>query len=672
MKKHLLLIIFLLFFVGWQVQAQTDNEISQIEQTIAEGNLSDEEIFDSYNGLMWDSHYQGKQEQALSCFNKGIAFAREKKNIDWEAAFLVGMGFIYHEWGENDIALTYFDNSIKLLDGKGIYYREAYAYQGRGCYFRNLNNYERSMEDFLKALEINEKDRARDKAAKEDYSGTYRVEVSILNNMAVIFANQFNNEKCLEYQLQIKKIMDDNPTTDFRNWKYVVPNNIASLLIDLDRYEEAFPLIEEAYKLAAEIEHLDFMVSGLIRYAVYYAWAGKPKLRLQYALEALQVAEKSDVPRIINKAEAVLIKAYFALRDYKKALYYANRMLLRLGDDDDDNEGNWKQLQFVYGDLALIHAALGKPDEAENYMDKFVAIVAKLSDKNQQNALEEMQVKYEVEKKEQAHQAEISRHETRQAIFIGSLLFTALLIALLIYIVALRNKRNRELAEMNATKDKFFSIISHDLKNPAIAQRDALQLLLDNSDKWDKDALANYYGKLLKSADSQVILLYNMLNWAYLQTGKMPFMPNPFNLKAALKSDIALIQNMAEQKGVTFNINIPEQTTITGDDNMLTIVIRNLLTNAVKFTTAGGTVTLDIAPIGSGFTISISDTGTGMTPEQLQNLFCLDAKRSTTGTAGEQGSGLGLIVCKELVEKHGSTLNVDSERGMGSRFWFEI
>jgi signal transduction histidine kinase len=247
------------------------------------------------------------------------------------------------------------------------------------------------------------------------------------------------------------------------------------------------------------------------------------------------------------------------------------------------------------------------------------------------------------------------------------------------YFLRLRTRRNHELAEMNATKDKFFSIISHDLKNPAIAQREALQLLLNNSDKWNTASLTNYYQKLLKSADNQVDLLYNLLNWAQVQTGRMPYIPLPFDFAAALQSDLGLIGNMAEFKSIQFNVQIPKTALVSGDENMLVAVVRNLLTNAIKFTAQDGEVTLEInactdeksfAP--TKHTVSVADTGTGMTSEQMQNLFRIDVHRSHKGTSGEQGSGLGLIVCKELLQKHGSTLFIESKPGKGSRFWFTI
>ena len=133
---------------------------------------------------------------------------------------------------------------------------------------------------------------------------------------------------------------------------------------------------------------------------------------------------------------------------------------------------------------------------------------------------------------------------------------------------------------------------------------------------------------------------------------------------------------MAEKKDITLAVNIPDDADITGDGAMLSVVVRNLLTNAVKFTAPTGTVTLDVSLNNTEdvrkYTVSVSDTGIGMNAEQISKLFRLDSAHSRKGTAGEQGSGLGLIVCRELIEKHGSELYVESEEGKGSKFWFEV
>jgi signal transduction histidine kinase len=151
---------------------------------------------------------------------------------------------------------------------------------------------------------------------------------------------------------------------------------------------------------------------------------------------------------------------------------------------------------------------------------------------------------------------------------------------------------------------------------------------------------------------------------------------------------------MAENKGVAFTATIPGDALVTADGNMMATVVRNLLTNAVKYTPAGGTVALTVTPVAYNVTttddtspasasgnehehsrryvITVSDTGTGMSREQISNLFRLDSSRSQPGTAGEPGTGLGLIVCRDLLDKHGATLHIESEPGKGSRFWFEL
>jgi signal transduction histidine kinase len=261
----------------------------------------------------------------------------------------------------------------------------------------------------------------------------------------------------------------------------------------------------------------------------------------------------------------------------------------------------------------------------------------------------------------------------------------------------LRNRRNHALTErthalteMNATKDKFFNIISHDMKNPALLQRDSLKLLLENASVWDIAQIKAYYKELLKSAEGQVDLIYNLLSWSQIQTDRIAYTPAPFML-SELVSGLSLIRNMAESKGITLDVRLPSEAVVTGDINILSTVVRNLLTNAIKFTNRGGTVALigemggngeigEIGEIGeageivvsSKFSISVSDTGIGMTDDQIANLFRLDRQRPIKGTAGEQGTGLGLIVCKELLEKHGSALCVESTPDIGSRFWFTL
>jgi signal transduction histidine kinase len=348
----------------------------------------------------------------------------------------------------------------------------------------------------------------------------------------------------------------------------------------------------------------------------------------------------------------------------------------------------------LYEILSKACSHQGNSTKAGEYFDKHKALQASWSTKNYQSAMREMEVKYETGKKElqiERQQNLISRQNMQRRLLACGVAVCLIILALLWRLLRLRTRHNRDLAEMNLTKDKFFSIISHDLKNPALSQRDVLQVLVKNARSWDADTLADYHNELLKSAEGQIELIYNLLSWSKLQTGRMAFTPETFML-SDLFPNLTLIRNMAEHKNITLTVRIPEHALVTGDINILSTVVRNLLTNAVKFTPPGGQVTLEASPFDhgrgkgkacltptdpKGYTISVSDTGIGMTCEQVEtlrtaSLSLLGSARSRQGTASEQGSGLGLIVCLELLEKHGSELHVESEEGKGSRFWFEI
>ncbi|MCL2434569.1 MAG: HAMP domain-containing histidine kinase [Lentimicrobiaceae bacterium] len=197
---------------------------------------------------------------------------------------------------------------------------------------------------------------------------------------------------------------------------------------------------------------------------------------------------------------------------------------------------------------------------------------------------------------------------------------------------------------------------------------------------WDTGTLSNSIRHLLKSANGILELLHNLLTWAQIQTGRRSFIPLSFNLVSELHPDLEIIRNMAIQKDIAFEALMPEDAVITGDKDMLITVVRNLLTNAVKFTAQGGMVTLDISPCRDGarpvsttrYIVSVSDTGAGIATEQIPNLFRIDNQRSAYSATNETGAGLGLIVCSEFLKKHGSKLHIESEEGKGSKFWFEL
>ncbi|MDL2322675.1 tetratricopeptide repeat-containing sensor histidine kinase [Bacteroidales bacterium OttesenSCG-928-A17] len=485
--------------------------------------------------------------------------------------------------------------------------------------------------------------------------------------MGSLHTHNQNNESAIEC---IKKGLAINRQLDNIRMIIWALNSLCNLHIDLDRIEEAQNYIEEANSLCEQVDRISFKIDCWIAMALVHKKKKEWNKAIERLNSALTESEKNEFSEFISLCLLHLGDTYL---ESGKSLLQAEKYLLRCVSENEKND-RLEDIMLAYDKLYALHKT-HNPALALDFLKKSTDLFKQLQKEETKNQLNNFHIQYQTAEKEleiERQQHVIKQQNLHRFILLSGFIVCFVILILLWYVLTLRTKRNRVLAEMNATKDQFFSIISHDLKNPAIAQREALQMLIDYSSKWDSESLSEYYNELLKSADSQVELLYNLLNWAQVQTGRMPYCPNSFDLTSELASDISLINNMAKNKGILLNIDIPEKTILTADRNMLTTIIRNLLTNAVKFTNEGDTVSLHIEEEEDKYTFTVCDTGIGMTPEQLRNLFLINRHQSHKGTSGEQGNGLGLIVCKELIEKHGSSLHVESETGKGSCFRFSI
>ncbi len=227
---------------------------------------------------------------------------------------------------------------------------------------------------------------------------------------------------------------------------------------------------------------------------------------------------------------------------------------------------------------------------------------------------------------------------------------------------------NAQLQELNVDKDTFFSIIAHDLKNPLIAFLSFADLL-ERIDKYDADKRQAFVRQFRVMADHLFALLDNLLTWARSQQGRIPYAPRTLPLDALATPAFDLASAHATEKQVRLINAIPHGLSVFADMDMLETVIRNLLNNAIKFTPTGGSVTISAQPTERGdVEVSVSDTGVGIPEHIVAHLFQLGSKIKQTGTSGEKGTGLGLILCKEFVERHGGSIRCESAIGTGSVF----
>ncbi len=233
-------------------------------------------------------------------------------------------------------------------------------------------------------------------------------------------------------------------------------------------------------------------------------------------------------------------------------------------------------------------------------------------------------------------------------------------------------KKNQELAELNAAKDKFFSIIAHDLRSPFQGLLGYSKILSTQYNELPEEERLLIIQRLETLSQYSIKLLDNLLEWAAIQTGQLNLKLEEFNLLDEMYQTLLIIRQTAENKGIRFNYRIDDSIMINADKNMLSTILRNLSFNAIKFTHPGGTVDLIVTQSGSYIQFSIADNGVGIDKNDLPNLFRTDSTFRRKGTADELGTGLGLLLCKEMIEKHGSEIQVESKIGEGSTFSFRI
>ena len=228
------------------------------------------------------------------------------------------------------------------------------------------------------------------------------------------------------------------------------------------------------------------------------------------------------------------------------------------------------------------------------------------------------------------------------------------------------------LRDANAMQETFFSVVAHDLRSPLSIVSGFLELLELGYDRYDERSRKQYIHQSLAAARRLGDLLEDLLVWSRVQRGKMPYQPEQSDLFLLADETVMLLEGNAQKKQIALRLTMQENTPVYGDPQMIKTIIRNLVSNAIKFTPSGGIITVSSASVGSQEEITIADTGVGMSHEDVQKLFRIEFASSKPGTDKESGTGFGLLLCKEFVEKNGGTIAVESEVGAGSRFRFTL
>lgn len=605
------------------------------------------------------------QKQALIIINENKLYKEASPVYSNIASALFRKGLYSEALINNDSALSYAERYKQHLQaGKSrsnianIYYK--------------MGNYTRALEYYLQGLKIQEQEKGNNIDIATD-----------LSNIANVYVRLGDYNNALDYNGRALVI---NRAANAKN--HIVGNLTTNAIIYNERklYDSSLIALNEAYTIATEVknEYLQNLLKGNMAEA--YMKKGDLSKALALYQESLIISEKLQDAEGVGVCKAGIGEVLFKQGNTTGAISYLKDALGIM-----QQIGVKEQARDISGKLADIYEHSGDFSNALTYFKINQSLRDSLSSDEAKNKAEQMVFNYEIEKK----QREIEMLEKDKALAIAKannkniLLFAAFLGIVLAAIIAMMFFRNAQrerrrqaeilaqkeeietqaerLKELNDFKDVTFSVLSHDLRSPVNALTGTMMML--DEKLMTPDEFSMHKNELNNKLQSVSLLLENMLYWAQSRMkGEQKLDIEKLNMKRKALKTIAVLKDAALQKSITLTHNIPEELTAYGDANQIDIVFRNLVSNAIKFTPDGGTITISGYESGNTTQVSFTDTGVGMTDEQLSKLFSELTLNSTRGTGGEKGTGLGLQLCYEFIKKNGGDIVVSSTPGKGSTF----
>ncbi|MFI8603879.1 ATP-binding protein [Cellulophaga baltica] len=543
------------------------------------------------------------------------------------------------------------------------------AYNIKAIYKTYVNDYEGAYEQYQNALLLCE----NNKHPLE--------ETKLYSNLATLFSVLGDNDESIKIYIKALAITD---RLEDKFWVGVVKSNLGFLYNKTHQFDKAITFLDESIQIFTEVDRKEWLAYAYLTKANILLNINETKEALRY----LDLSKGLQKNLIDEKLKQDLLLGYTKYHQQINELEKSEELAKEGYLSSIENQN-----QILIANFSEILYQLNKEKdnqkEALFYLEKFKNITDSTALQSKQNALALLNAKTNFQKQQNDLKLENQRTIKQQKTYIIFSLFIVFLVILIAYYGYRNNNTitnlNHQLEEKtvtleqsektlkyaNETQEKLFSIISHDLKSPINALKNLL-LLIKNGDIGPKDFL-NFVPKLYSDVDAMSFTLNNLLTWSKSQMNGFVNNPISFQIHEKINSSIQLLQENANQKKITLINKVPVSAEIYCDVNQFNLIVRNLVTNGIKFTPTGGEIHIHAAEKKQFWEISIKDNGVGITPEVLKKLFKPDsALQSTYGTNKEKGTGLGLLLCKEMVEKNGGKIFVKSTNEEGSTFYFTM
>ncbi len=587
------------------------------------------------------------------------------------------MAYVYLQMGNYPKAIEFFYDSRNIALEFNDIRHVIECLQMMGVIYQMQGNYPKSTEDLQSALLIAEEINDRNFIA------------DIYTNLGIVYMKQNNNLLAKESYLKAQTIYEERKNNIKLGSLY---NNLGKIYEDENNLSKA----KELYSMALQIEELEENKFGkmlsLNNFGSLYKKQSKYIAALDYYEQSLQLSKETGSKNVMSETYLKMAEIFFDMGKLDKALEFTEKSLSIAND-----MGILEYQKIGYGQLSKIHAATNNFKKAYESHTLF----KKLNDSifNEQNIKEavslEYRYKYEKEKQKQElarYEEDIIKEEQQKRIKVilystitGLILLAILLLGALYSYFDKRKtnielikqkkeieKKSNELITSNATKDKLFSIIVNDLQDPFNNITNLSSLMARETAELDPDVLSDFLKSIHKSANFANELLGNLTEWAKSQTNKLEAERDRTTIKNIFIFANYSIERIANNKEITLNFSFDKNIDLYVDKNMINTILRNLITNAVKYSYRGGSVNVNAEYNDSEVIISVTDYGVGIDKERVSKLFQITEKIASPGTENEQGAGLGLLLCREFIERLGGKISVQSDIGKGSKFCFTL
>lgn len=606
-------------------------------------------------------------DKAFDYAKKALAAAEVGKSTQQIAESHRQVGLAHWQLGNLSEASEQFYMALSL-------YEKIAHKQGIANTIGNLGLVKNAAENYEEAIKLYKE--AVQKQTEINNKGRMAVNY---NNLGDAYFKLKNYPEAIDYYHKAlntyqTKPRDIDKVTNFRN--------LGAVYTAMGNYDSAYYYLASNDVLYASLEEKRGQASNYKLFAELFLKQKKASEAQVYALKGLEIAQKNSLKPILRDIYELLSEIYFQQGSYEPAFNAQKQMVLYR--DSVLNEKNITKImgqQLVYEAqkkeleielLKKLHLQSSQNQQiiiASLVAISILGLVFTINVYNGRKNARQKNILLEAKNKEINEQKEELATQKEELIVSANNLSEAFNRIELKKIKI--EEQAEKLQELNKQKDKIFSIIGHDLRSPMAALQGVLGIL--DPDTFTKEELIMIKQDISAQLKGVDTILQNLLQWARNQNSGQKMEVSVFELTESIATNITLLSPIAHEKNIALNVVLPESLKISADANQVSTVIRNLLSNAIKFTPPSGKITVEGLKINDKEAqVSVADTGMGMSAAQLQKLFEVSTHFTTQGTAGEKGTGLGLLLCKDFVEQNGGKIAVESEVGKGTRFYFTI